>query len=164
MHQRGALLSSLPAVGMKILIDNTILYRYINKTLHSFRLLEKSHLNIFFRGIFPQLHMRDLLIFPLKILNSFNAEYMALKLCSHKAWQYFRNSIFTNLVMMSISRNKDQHAGICKMKKKKSCLWWICWWKYHCIIILLKQANNSVNVKANIRLPERPSNPHTFIE
>lgn len=53
MHQRGALLSSLTAVGMKILLDNTILYRYINKALHSFRLLEISHPNIFFRGTFP---------------------------------------------------------------------------------------------------------------
>lgn len=33
--------------GMKVLIDNAILHRYINKALNSFRLLEKSHLNIF---------------------------------------------------------------------------------------------------------------------
>lgn len=43
---------------------------------------------------------------------------MAHKLFSHKACQYFRNSIFTNLVMMSISENKDQYAGINKIKKK----------------------------------------------
>lgn len=32
---------------MKVLIDNAILYIYINKALNSFRLLEKSHLSVF---------------------------------------------------------------------------------------------------------------------
>ena len=32
---------------MKVLIDNAVLHIYINKALNSFRLLEKSHVNIF---------------------------------------------------------------------------------------------------------------------
>lgn len=119
---------------MKVPVDNAILYRYINKAFNSFRLLEKSHLNIFLR--------RDL----------------SMITCEGSTDSSVEVSVFTQgrkyvpvLQSQDLSVFLKYHFDTLCCEKRSTC-WCLqnektnkqalvnCQWKYHCVSILLKQA------------------------
>lgn len=124
--------------GMKVPVDNAILYRYINKAFNSFRLLEKSHLNIF--------PWRNLSMITCEGSTDFSVEvsvftqgriYVPVLL-----WQDL--SVFLKYHFHRLSHDVNIHEqrswGWCSQNEKNKQVLVNCQWKYHCISILLKQA------------------------
>lgn len=127
--------------GMKVLIDNAILHRYINKALNSFRLLEKSHLNIFLWRNLSMVTCEGSTDFSTEL-----SEFTQGRKYGPEALQSQSLAVFQKYHFHKLCHDINIHEqrSACwylqnEKKKKKPCLWWICQWK-RCIIILLRQA------------------------
>lgn len=137
MHQRGALLSFLTALGWKYWLTMQFCTYIYNRSFSSFRLLEKPHQNIF--------PCKNLSTITWEIHWFFHWRFWAHLQQKIHPWGFSVTKLgrvleipfSTNFFMMSISMNKNQHDDTCKIKKKIP--HWNCKWNRHCTSSLLKQ-------------------------